>query len=698
MLARPAMAQRSARARLRSTLASVALGSTLGCAAKPPAGRTALDAVDLAGIESLDPRDVRDRMASTPTRRAFGLLHWWWVDVGLYDPEVLARDVERIELLYRARGYRDARVTTGRVVSTGERSVRVEIVVDEGEPVRIDRVSFESEAALRDAERAEVLAAFAIGAGDPLDEPRLKKSAELATRRLTDAGFAFAKVVTDAEIAPDGRTAHLRVRASPGRRCTFGATTLHTTSGSKTPRIAGSLVQATAAISEGAPYSTATIRAAQNALFDLGVFANVQIEADLTHPEVDTIPVRIVLTEAPPSRPRLAPRVEIDPLRTRLALDAGVEAKNLFGRALGFALSAEPYLRLSPGYFAATDVRMGLVTRATVSMPAALEPRTTAVAEASYGVRPDPVDPFSIVGLRGALGLRRRLGAPIELGLFYRRGYEKPVDYAARDLPPNVRKADAGFFELLAKVDTLDDPNRPRRGYSASLSAQLAIAGAFPLAGSYGDLRIRPEVRLVGPIASGITLSFRFMVGVLWPLSYAVFSPAKNVNSGDPSAYAYDPSGAGEAPASRGFYGGGDGSNRGYPARYVGLRDCRPTDGNGGHELGEACSAIVGGATTWESSFELQFDIIGALSAVLFADMSDVSRDRFDLRLDYPHLSVGPGLRYVTDLGVLHLDFGIRVPGAQRLGAELDPRERAPDFKLGFTGPYALHLSMGEAF
>ena len=68
-------------------------------------------------------------------------------------------------------------------------------------------------------------------------------------------------------------------------------------------------------------------------------------------------------------------------------------------------------------------------------------------------------------------------------------------------------------------------------------------------------------------------------------------------------------------------------------------------------------------------------------------------------RFDYPHLSLGIGLRYHTIIGPLRFDIGYRVAGAQRLGGELPPVEEEPDLDIfGAEMPITFHLALGEAF
>jgi hypothetical protein len=90
-----------------------------------------------------------------------------------------------------------------------------------------------------------------------------------------------------------------------------------------------------------------------------------------------------------------------------------------------------------------------------------------------------------------------------------------------------------------------------------------------------------------------------------------------------------------------------------------------------------------------------------SLSGATFVDASDVTRTVAEIRFDFPHVSVGPGLRYETPVGPLRLDIGYRVSGLQQIGkADPERSEGVPeDLSLfGLELPIAIHLAFGEAF
>jgi hypothetical protein len=161
----------------------------------------------------------------------------------------------------------------------------------------------------------------------------------------------------------------------------------------------------------------------------------------------------------------------------------------------------------------------------------------------------------------------------------------------------------------------------------------------------------------------------------------------------------------------RAFYSGGPSSNRGYPLRGVGphgpIGFLVPSGQSGVNcsiatqnpaDLPSACVRPLGGLSLWELSLETRFPISGDFQGAIFVDSSDLTRQVATVRLDYPHVSPGVGLRYVTPVGPLRFDVGFRPLYLQWLGhRHLPDDEGRPGDDL-FGLPMSIDLAIGEAF
>jgi outer membrane protein assembly factor BamA len=696
----------------------VALGLWLCAACSQNSSRPSVSAIDLRETNDtrvVDEDAVLDGLATSDE----------------YDPSLLSRDLERIERYYRARGYYEAKVTAARVLQLDGKHVKLELRVAPGTPVTVRRVDIPGVANLPPAVTQEVLRARSLKIGDVFDEARFDAMKSAMLEAQQDRGFPFAKVDAKAHIDLIAHIADVNVSLDPGPRANYGAISIE---GLKS--IPEASVRDTLNLREGQAYSRTDLSAAQRALLNLGVFSNVEVREDLSRPETQRVPIAVVVRETELRTVRLGGGADFDVLRLNLHLNFGWEHLNFLGGTRHLSISATPGVNLYPTRFDGT--RLMAPTRALLEnslqlkfkQPSFIEARTQGTIDASYNVMPvlyplpsdtDPRDE-RILGYQTvstALGLGRQFylsssktwPASLTVATSYNWQANFPFTYQL-DVPAGLTHVRVAFPALVASLDLRDDPVQTHKGLY--LSTTLQIADKL-FGGSVSDLKVQPEVRGYFPITKrSVTLATRLTMGFLVPRDYGntlktgtTEGQKSEFNPEDPAVVSDQ-----QKLLLRAFYSGGPNSNRGYPLRGVGPHGpvgfLVPTGVNcslRGRDIADlepTCIRPLGGFTLWEASLELRFPLSGALGAVAFADASDVSRDVGHVRFSVPHLTVGPGIRYLTPVGPLRLDVGYRVPGMQAIGQKnLSIDDGGGDvgtlFGIDWL-PVALNISLGEAF
>ncbi|MDT8368477.1 MAG: BamA/TamA family outer membrane protein [Longimicrobiales bacterium] len=122
-------------------------------------------------------------------------------------PRQLPLDVLRIERFYAERGYRDADADTA-IVQAGEK-VEVIFTIEEGVPIVIDSLGFQGLESVPPARRASLVKDLPIRVGDPLDAIRIDEARQLILKRLREVGYAHADVLIDQFIPAGTRRASL---------------------------------------------------------------------------------------------------------------------------------------------------------------------------------------------------------------------------------------------------------------------------------------------------------------------------------------------------------------------------------------------------------------------------------------------------------------------------------------------------------
>lgn len=719
----------------RSRAAKGALGALLslaGCSTIP-AGRSVIDDVEVRGTSALGEDEVEGKIATEASPKFLGLFRGIVYDYEVFDRATLQRDLARIERYYRARGYYGAHARAGRVLSTGPGHVRVEIVVEEGQPTVNGRLTVDGAEGLPAATQAALRAAarLALPAGAPFDEDQGEQCEKAARKALTDAGYAYATVKRGTYVDIVRHVAVTNLTVDPGETARLGPVTFEGL-GSKLPE---STLRRAIDIEEGEPYSTERLDEASQALLDLEVFAAVTVVPDLSNPATRVVPVRIHVEPAKLHELSLGAGAEVDEIKTELHAIGSWEDHDFLGGLRDFSVHFQPGVVLFPTRIDNPVVPDHLFPeeklRAELKQPGFLEARTEAFVRPEFNVfpllvqtDPDPHDPVTgYREIKGAVGVDRTFWKKLYVSLSYEVQVEEPFGYKD-PVDPDLSTLIISYPELVTRLDFRDDHDHPHKG--VYLANDLQVAGGF-LGGEARDIKIQPEVRTYIPLARKVTFATRASLGMLFPFNYGqVIEDQLNdpLTAENRAARVHDM----QTVLFRGLFSGGPTSNRGFPLRGVSphgivpflnpstasqqvagacVPEVDPKTGQYVQPNPENCSVPIGGFTLWELSNEVRFAVHGPLSAATFCDMGDVSPHVAGkgqaFRFDHLHLSCGVGARYDTPVGPIRIDVGYRVQPLQVLGFSNetaaynhDPSNGVQPTILGL--PIAIAVGIGEAY
>jgi translocation and assembly module TamA len=234
--------------------------------------------------------------------------------------------------------------------------------------------------------------------------------------------------------------------------------------------------------------------------------------------------------------------------------------------------------------------------------------------------------------------------------------------------------------------DHRDDRQEPRHGYYFALAFQ---EGGWLFGGSFDYVRLEPEARAYFSVLEDdrLTFAFRVRVGTLLPGHGA------------------------QSPIVARFYSGGN-DMRGFGARYLSPLALVPNSDT----TSDGYYVPVGGDGLAEGSIEARYRITRPLVIATFFDTGAVTTGQLSARgsgsiFDNLQYAVGAGLRYLTPLGPIRLDFAYRLDLGPALPVQVLGGARAPSssgcfgFGKGRTdsggapeGACSIQISIGEAF
>jgi outer membrane protein insertion porin family/translocation and assembly module TamA len=593
----------------RLALLLLALGATL----PGVAGAVQLDELDLAqrwrlrqlrfeGNEHVEAGALKSAMVTKP-RPWFAL----WREFPEFDPVAFRVDLERVQRVYRNRGYFEARILHDIVLPAEGTDITAVIWIEEGPPVHIGRVDVElGGVEIAPEERTQLLETFPVTEGKVFTQELYDAGVANLRGYYRQNGFARVAVKKMSEVDLGEHLANVSYRVDSGPPSVFGDVRV---SGNKD--VSEDVIRREVAFVRGEPFRQSKLDDTRDQLTALNLFSAVRLEEEESaDPKVD---YDLKLTELPPREIRLGVGYDTEEQVRGLA---SWRHYNFLGgaRQLGFAARASFISRtlladfLQPHY--------------------PIHPMRSRLL---FSETQDDEDAYTLLRTRVSPRLEWQPTRRFTAYVFHRSEFDSLSDVSAaiKRALPGIAPGDAFLSGLGLGFDWIrtDDMFDPTRGF-------VLKVGAEPVGGFLGgDISF---VRLVGEVRG-----YHMLVGKL------LGSVRLRLGTADPIA------GDREIPLYERFYAGGINSVRGYGRWRVGpLIDDEP----------------VGGRTLVETSVELRHPITETFSGVVFLDGGQVSLNSYDFLFDDLQYGTGVGVRVRTPIGPLGVDLGFPLdppPGDQ---------------------------------
>ncbi|MCU0635627.1 MAG: hypothetical protein MUE41_12200, partial [Gemmatimonadaceae bacterium] len=263
-------------------------------------------ALRFVGARAIDPTELAAAIVTTPSSPLAALPF-----VGTrrcLNAQEFARDVARLEVLYRRHGFADVRVDT-LVRARGPSAVTVTFTITEGAPTRVRAVLVDG--LEPGAELATMARDFPLRAGELFDRGALERGRDSLVRRLRNSGYPDADVLVGYDIDLAERLATVFVTADAGPRVRFGPVRLVVDTfgrGTASSRVNVANARRTFGLVEGDWYSARAIIEAQRRLYQTDAFRRIDIELDTSAvTTTHRMPVTVRVLEGDRYAARLAP-------------------------------------------------------------------------------------------------------------------------------------------------------------------------------------------------------------------------------------------------------------------------------------------------------------------------------------------------------------------------------------------------------
>ena len=230
--------------------------------------------LDFRGNRALSDDDLSQIVATTTSSLARRVFRRWVGKERCLDRDELARDIARVKIYYRQRGYWEAQVDTV-VTPRGRHGVNVAFDIVEGAPIRLTSLRITGLDSVMN--RKAILGGLDTSVGGAYDEIRLTTLADTIGSRLLDNGYPGARISVGHDVATDTRTASYYIDVDPGRLARIAAVRVVVDSTQGAQKIRSRTVNKILGLRPGQIYRRKDLIRAQRNLYATDAYRHVEL-------------------------------------------------------------------------------------------------------------------------------------------------------------------------------------------------------------------------------------------------------------------------------------------------------------------------------------------------------------------------------------------------------------------------------------
>lgn len=687
--------------------------------AQTPGGRV-IRALKWRGNKSISSTTLESKIATTNSSFFARQAPFSWLGVlgekRYLDETDFERDVLRIGVFYKLSGFPDVKVDTA--VRRTPTDAWVTFIVTEGTPIRVDSLVIKGLDSLgAKTERAATID-LPLQQGDIFNRDSMRAAGDTIARRLRDRGYPSAEVFISFASQHATKLANVTFTAVPGVRAVVGPVRVE-----GVERVDSAFVVRLLEARPGRRFSEEDLFASQRNLYNSDHFriASVNIDTTAFHVGMDSVPLLVQVTEAPPHRARLgAGYGTSDCLRANggltfrnflghthlLDITAGV-SKVGTGAPLDWGLENGICGPLKDDSIGSRRLNYSLAT--SLRRPAFRSPNNTLILTAFTERRSEfKVYQRTEQGVSVSLARespRRRLPLSLTYTMALGRTDATAASFCAflnacepADVDRLSQRIRQATLTASASIPRANNPIDPSRGSIAS--AQITLASRF-----IGSSSLVQFTRAIGdytkyhPLSRDIVFTWHVRAGV-------IFAPNVTLASGAVNPY---------VPPDQRFYGGGPNDVRGYqrnelgPIAYTVSQDLFDAVGIAGLAGVPDSVRVVptGGNTLASANAEIRVPspiFRQRLRLAAFVDAGSVwQRGQGPTGSAKIRITPGFGLRVATPLGPARFDIGFnpyKLPRGTLYVRNNDGTVQIfPDaLQLDRHRKFTLHFAVGQPF